>query len=78
MWNAISLVEDLNSCRRVHFLRRYPLHHGHLQNVIALLKFELAYYDAAVKPFNHYATGNSLHEEQVLEKIKDFGGNEKN
>ena len=31
MWNAISLVKDLNSCRRVHFLRRYhePLHsHG--------------------------------------------------
>ena len=22
MWNAISLVQDLNSCRRVHFLRR--------------------------------------------------------
>ena len=25
MWNAISLVQDLNSCRRIHFLR----HHGH-------------------------------------------------
>ena len=23
MWNEISLVQDLNSCRRVHFLRRY-------------------------------------------------------
>ena len=22
MWNAISLVQDLNSCRRIHFLRR--------------------------------------------------------
>ena len=22
MWNAISLVQDLNSCRRVHFLQR--------------------------------------------------------
>ena len=22
MWNAMSLVQDLNSCRRVHFLRR--------------------------------------------------------
>ena len=22
MWNAISLVQDLNSCRRVYFLRR--------------------------------------------------------
>ena len=22
MWNAISLVDDLNSCRRIHFLRR--------------------------------------------------------
>ena len=22
MWNAISLVQDLNACRRVHFLRR--------------------------------------------------------
>ena len=22
MWNAISLVQDLNSCRRVQFLRR--------------------------------------------------------
>ena len=30
MWNAISLVQDLKSCRRVHFLRRKPLHHGHL------------------------------------------------
>ena len=29
MRNAISLVQDLNSCRRVHFLRRQPLHHGH-------------------------------------------------
>ena len=25
MWNAISLVQDLNSCRRVHFLRREKL-----------------------------------------------------
>ena len=25
MWNAISLVQDLNSCCRVHFLRRAPL-----------------------------------------------------
>ena len=32
MWNAISLVKDLNSCRRVHFLRRYPLHHGHFHS----------------------------------------------
>ena len=30
MWNTIILVEDLNLCRRVHFLRWYPLHHGHL------------------------------------------------
>ena len=30
MWNANSLVQDLNSCRRVHFLRRWPFHHGHL------------------------------------------------
>ena len=30
MWNAVSLVQDLNACRRVHFLRRKPLHHGHL------------------------------------------------
>ena len=30
MWNASSLVQDLNSCHRVHFQRRYPLHHGHL------------------------------------------------
>ena len=29
MWNAISLVQDLNSCRHVQFLRRQPLHHGH-------------------------------------------------
>ena len=27
MWNAISLVQDLNSYRRVHFLRRLRLHH---------------------------------------------------
>ena len=26
--NAIILVQDLNSCRRVDFLRRWPLHHG--------------------------------------------------
>ena len=32
MWNAISLVQDLNSCRRVHFLR--PLHHRHRQTII--------------------------------------------
>ena len=25
-----SLVQDLNSCRRVHFQQRWPLHHGHL------------------------------------------------
>ena len=24
MWNTISLVRDLNTCRRVHFLRRSP------------------------------------------------------
>ena len=36
MWNAISLVQDLNSCRRVHFL---PLHHGHLS--FALFYFHL-------------------------------------
>ena len=35
MWNTISLVQDLNSCRRVHFLRRYPLHHGHLQSLLS-------------------------------------------
>ena len=33
MWNAISVVQDLNSCRRVHSLRRQPLHHGHLLKV---------------------------------------------
>ena len=32
MWNAISLVQDMNSCRCVHFLRRKPLHHGHLHH----------------------------------------------
>ena len=26
MWNVISLVQDLNSCRRVHFLRRYSVY----------------------------------------------------
>ena len=30
MWNAISLVQGLNSCCCVHFLRQKPLHHGHL------------------------------------------------
>ena len=35
MWNAISLVEDLNSCRRVHFLRRPPP-----QNEIIFVKKE--------------------------------------
>ena len=29
-WNAISLVRDLNSRRRVHFLRRYSLHQERL------------------------------------------------
>ena len=28
MWKC--LVQDLNSCCRVHFLRRLPLYHGHL------------------------------------------------
>ena len=28
---TLCLVQDLNSCNRVHFLRWYPLHHGHLQ-----------------------------------------------
>ena len=28
-------------------------------NVIALLEFELAYYDSAVQRFNHYTTGTS-------------------
>ena len=32
MWNAISHVQDLKSCRRVHFLQRWPLHHGHLSD----------------------------------------------
>ena len=31
MWNAISLIQDLNSCHRVHFQWQKPLHHGHLQ-----------------------------------------------
>ena len=33
MWNAISLVQCLNSCNRVHFLRRKPLHHSHQEPV---------------------------------------------
>ena len=37
MWNAISLGQDLNSCRCVHFLRRYPLHHGHLTNIYSCI-----------------------------------------
>ena len=37
MWNAISLVQDLNLCHRVHFQWRYPLHHGHLHLTICLL-----------------------------------------
>ena len=32
MWNAISLVQELNSDRRVHILWREPLHHGHLHD----------------------------------------------
>ena len=28
MWNAIDLVQDLNSCHRVRFLRWWPLHDG--------------------------------------------------
>ena len=34
MWNAISLVQDLNLYHRVHFLWRKPLHHGHLHMVL--------------------------------------------
>ena len=30
MWIAISLIQDLNSCRHVHFLQRWPLYHGDL------------------------------------------------
>ena len=30
LWNANSLVQVLNSCRRVHFLRLYPLHYDRL------------------------------------------------
>ena len=37
MWNAISLVLDLNSWRRVHFLRRKPLHHEHLHKCCFIL-----------------------------------------
>ena len=39
MWNAIILVQDLNSSRRVHFLRQLPLHHGHLQLVVVIIIF---------------------------------------
>ena len=43
MWNAISLVQDLNSCCRVHFLRWEPLHHGHLPMTVKkhLLKIQV-------------------------------------
>ena len=37
MWNAISLVQDLNSCHRAHFLRRKPLHHGHINYQLWLI-----------------------------------------
>ena len=37
MWNAISLVQDLNSHRRIHFLQRLPLHHGHHLNFKLIL-----------------------------------------
>ena len=34
MWNATSLIQHLNSCRHVHFLRRQPpLHHGNLHYI---------------------------------------------
>ena len=41
MWNAIILVQDLNSCRRVHFLWRYPLLHWHNRyfHVLKLFQF---------------------------------------
>ena len=32
MWNKISLVQDLNSSCRIHFLRRKPLQHGHISS----------------------------------------------
>ena len=31
MWNASSLVQDLNSCRCIHFQWRNSWHHGHLR-----------------------------------------------
>ena len=30
MWYSISIIQDLNSCRSVHFLRSWPLHYRHL------------------------------------------------
>ena len=30
IWNANSLVQDLNTVRRIHFLRRQPLHYEHI------------------------------------------------
>ena len=39
MWNAISFVQDLNSCRRVHFLYTSVYHHHH--HVVPLARISL-------------------------------------
>ena len=37
LWNAKSLIKDLNSSRRAHFLRQYPLHHKNLHEWYVIL-----------------------------------------
>ena len=46
--NANSLVQDSNSGRRVHFLRRYPLHHERLQKILRCIPLD---YIAHVRRF---------------------------
>ena len=62
MWNAISLVQDLNSCRRVHFIPRARPLKGISQkvNLVARVGFELTYYDISVLHISHDATGDYI------------------
>ena len=46
MWNVISLVQDLNSCHCVHFLQRYPWHHGHLLATGIMFAFDTLFHGA--------------------------------
>ena len=61
MWNAISQVQDLNSCRRVHFLRRKPLHHGHLNMYFQVIMLQIQPVENDVQVKNDFHTIENMH-----------------